>query len=1043
MSKKYKDELRTFLLNPTVWNLVKRCQIVLLSFLVLTSCATINEKMQRHITEGKFNEAITAGETFIAKKPDAPEASTVRTLLMDAEFRLAKTVNTLDRYDAYALKFSDHPYKQELIDAEYALYKVMNTIEGYDEFNLKFPEHPHSKEVIEAEYILYKEIGTLEAYDAFDQKFPDHPFKQDLMERKAKVYYETETLPAGTAEAFRDFRTRYPQSTLAAEALEKENKAAFDEAEAGWRKALGENTLAAFDTFCASYAYSTRVPEAREMICGLAFKDAENRNSLESYEAYIRNYPSCSSKIRIARSRTGELAWKNAESENTWEAYRTFSEKYPESPYVTEARTREKNLWEFSGPLRPDELNATVVTMNDKNPDSVRLLVRVQDEGKEAVGGLPMSSFSIWENACPVRITEFNGMESELPVDIVFLFDTSGSMGEELTGVKNASIQFAENLRLRSRNSRIALVTFAREVREIHDFTSDIQVFKSWVAHQSASGGGDDPENPLEAMAAAFKLSYRPDAQIVYVFITDEPCHEKDSQTSYSVSEMAAMVKEKSITFFAIAPDIDQYRDFVEITNGSLFVISDYPDFSGLIEHISTVTAKQYLIAYQGSSCGAKAQARSARVRVRQNCMWMPTTKLKSNDVVDLMVSEDNPDRVYAITGDAGIFRSTDGGMKWGRVGETLSETSFQKMFSTGNGSIMALSKTGKLYYSNDGIAWLPLETHPALFSTITQNPLNRQELTASDGQNLYHTSDGGTNWSHEKSLNGKAPLSLVYDPGRKDTLIMLGMGDEIRTSTDRGRTWKAGRMTVPETGTHLSDYRLYLDSRWKGATFLMRPDGHLYRSSDSGMTWVDITPLAGSGGFTNCRNLRFDPTSRHWLMMGTGDGVMASNDNGNSWFGMGEGMADADRKSTALGLGPDGRVQVCSSTTGNMYQLNPVADREFISGSVYFVSGSADINDNLMGYLDDLTAYLDKHKDVRVVIEGHTDDVGKDEYNQRLSEERADVVRDYLSKRGIDPDRIRTMGHGKNKPLVPNTDDKNRTRNRRVELTLLAKWKV
>jgi outer membrane protein OmpA-like peptidoglycan-associated protein len=73
--------------------------------------------------------------------------------------------------------------------------------------------------------------------------------------------------------------------------------------------------------------------------------------------------------------------------------------------------------------------------------------------------------------------------------------------------------------------------------------------------------------------------------------------------------------------------------------------------------------------------------------------------------------------------------------------------------------------------------------------------------------------------------------------------------------------------------------------------------------------------------------------------------------------------------------------------------------------------------------------------KDYTVSVNGHTDDVGSAEYNQRLSERRAQAVRDYLVKAGLSPDILSVTGHGKSLPLVRATTDAARAKNRRVEL--------
>ena len=73
-----------------------------------------------------------------------------------------------------------------------------------------------------------------------------------------------------------------------------------------------------------------------------------------------------------------------------------------------------------------------------------------------------------------------------------------------------------------------------------------------------------------------------------------------------------------------------------------------------------------------------------------------------------------------------------------------------------------------------------------------------------------------------------------------------------------------------------------------------------------------------------------------------------------------------------------------------------------------------------------------------RIHVYGHTDDIGSDEYNQGLSERRAQAVRGYLLEAGIDPELITTRGFGKSSPRVPGTNPAARARNRRVEIGII-----
>jgi outer membrane protein OmpA-like peptidoglycan-associated protein len=76
-------------------------------------------------------------------------------------------------------------------------------------------------------------------------------------------------------------------------------------------------------------------------------------------------------------------------------------------------------------------------------------------------------------------------------------------------------------------------------------------------------------------------------------------------------------------------------------------------------------------------------------------------------------------------------------------------------------------------------------------------------------------------------------------------------------------------------------------------------------------------------------------------------------------------------------------------------------------------------------------------HPSLKLEVEGHTDSVGGEEYNQRLSEQRASAVRDYLVQSGISMNNVTAMGFGKTRPVVSNDTASGRQQNRRVELVV------
>lgn len=103
----------------------------------------------------------------------------------------------------------------------------------------------------------------------------------------------------------------------------------------------------------------------------------------------------------------------------------------------------------------------------------------------------------------------------------------------------------------------------------------------------------------------------------------------------------------------------------------------------------------------------------------------------------------------------------------------------------------------------------------------------------------------------------------------------------------------------------------------------------------------------------------------------------------------------------------------------------------------IYFDTGSDRIRPESSGTLAEIQQMLTDHKDLRLTVEGHTDNVGVPATNQALSERRAAAVVTYLTGRGVDASRLRSAGFGDTKPTAPNDSAEGRQKNRRVELVV------
>ena len=117
------------------------------------------------------------------------------------------------------------------------------------------------------------------------------------------------------------------------------------------------------------------------------------------------------------------------------------------------------------------------------------------------------------------------------------------------------------------------------------------------------------------------------------------------------------------------------------------------------------------------------------------------------------------------------------------------------------------------------------------------------------------------------------------------------------------------------------------------------------------------------------------------------------------------------------------------------------VANKIEISQKIYFDFAKATIKPRSDELLDEISSIILAHPELSMIqIEGHTDDVGGPDYNQTLSEDRANAVRDALIKREVDPSILTAIGKGEDFPLVQGSSDKAREKNRRVEFIILKR---
>jgi outer membrane protein OmpA-like peptidoglycan-associated protein len=147
---------------------------------------------------------------------------------------------------------------------------------------------------------------------------------------------------------------------------------------------------------------------------------------------------------------------------------------------------------------------------------------------------------------------------------------------------------------------------------------------------------------------------------------------------------------------------------------------------------------------------------------------------------------------------------------------------------------------------------------------------------------------------------------------------------------------------------------------------------------------------------------------------------------------GIGHYLENKERAAQELDAIPDANVEI----QGDSIVVS-------FAGEVIFDSGSRNLSPGALARLDSVAATINHYPDSDVIVKGHTDGQGAEDVNMRLSEDRALMVKNQLVAKGVDPQRVTTLGFGESVPLATNATPEGRAMNRRVEIELRPSQRV
>jgi hypothetical protein len=283
---------------------------------------------------------------------------------------------------------------------------------------------------------------------------------------------------------------------------------------------------------------------------------------------------------------------------------------------------------------------------------AVQLDFGMTDQDGAPVGNLRPDNVEVYENGKQAKIIDFRGVGQGRPVDVVFVLDVTESMQPYIDAVKQNIINFANDLAANNRDYRLGLVTFEDYVVSSvpdcnceyrNQLTSNVNQFIGWVGSLHAGGGGDIPEDQLDALDYASKLPFRPQAQGIVIIVTDAPPHhdgdgsensEHDQAfwdhhqrgvevTNLTGDKVAAAMQRNGLTLYAVAPPpfiAPEYAEIVDATHGRLFnIVSEEDRFPELVREIGHSIATEYSLSYRTPEPIEDGTKRDIELRVNYN----------------------------------------------------------------------------------------------------------------------------------------------------------------------------------------------------------------------------------------------------------------------------------------------------------------------------------------------------------------------------------------------------------------------------------------
>jgi len=807
---------------------------------------------------------------------------------------------------------------------------------------------------------------------------------------------------------FLDYYKRSPQE-YKIEAVENRNIAAF-------KIASTLNTVASFQEFINTYPTAQQVKLATSNRNALAFNLAKEVNTIKEYEKFISTYPAAV-EVEDAWSRIHGLAFAAAKKENSAKAYKAFMDKYPKSKQFTES----KNLYQERQFLE----NTTVGDW-----ESYRGFI--ENYGSNPwIENAKDSIFLYGEqtqdlNALKYVAKKYTGGKKK--TTLVFLHDLITADGEKIT-LDEFYGEFDDPSLEELKNRDYALAEFGDELELQLNYSADKQSDYDRYIRQAAP-----KEKAFVALQRMISLDINKKNWAGAIAKVNEykPFFgEKNKKIDDLISVLTAKW-DPTIKIQAFGPEVNtkdggEYSPVISADEKYIFFCGRYRPDGNSSEDI-------YF----------------ARLKTRSPAQILTDLSDYSSNDAPESVSTDGTSLMIFRGGK--LLTSEKTGYGWESPEElpaTINSGSWQAdamVSSDGNALIFSSKREGNLdYYIEDrpdyyhGEANFSSDIYVSLKNEWGQwgEPINlgktinsiytdRSPFLHPDMKTLYFSSSGHGGLGELDVFKSTRLDDSCWDCWSEP----INMGKEINTP---GTDW-GYKISTDGDKAYFSKNRAESsndDIFWLNLPKHLRPDyvatisGSLLDRNNQPVTaeirWEDLQTGKSVG------QSKSDPTDGSFfivLPLGKIYGYYVDKD---GYFPISNNI---DLKNNSKPIAIDSNIDLVTFQQmiddGITVPIN----------NLFFETGKYTVLSNSIPELKRIAKIIQVNN-LKVVIEGHTDNVGEDAANLTLSEQRANAVKEFLIKEGCNPSQLNTKGFGKTKPVAPNDTDKGRAKNRRVELKL------